>query len=71
MLNYKLPAFPREGEWTVRVEALTQVHEYNIIVERFYYYFFDVYLVKYKVNDLMKRGLFTGDPISTCLRSRH
>uniref|UniRef100_A0A0P5Q059 Macroglobulin complement-related protein n=1 Tax=Daphnia magna TaxID=35525 RepID=A0A0P5Q059_9CRUS len=41
-LSYQLPTFPSEGKWTIRVEALSQIHEHHIIVERFYYRFFDV-----------------------------
>jgi hypothetical protein len=41
-LIYQLPAFPSEGKWTIRVEAMSQIHDHHIIVERFYYRFFDV-----------------------------
>lgn len=41
-LKYLLPKFPSEGKWTIRVEALSQVYDHYIIVERFYYRFFDV-----------------------------
>lgn len=41
-LVYQLPTFPSEGKWTIRVEAMSQVHDHHIIVERFYYRFFDV-----------------------------
>ena len=41
-LIYQLPAFPSEGKWSIRVEAMSQIHDHHIIVERFYYRFFDV-----------------------------
>ena len=41
-LMYQLPAMPREGKWTIRVEALTQVYEKQIFVERYILTFFEV-----------------------------
>lgn len=42
-LAYQLPSHPPDGRWIIRVEALTQIHDHEIFVERFYYRFFDVY----------------------------
>ena len=41
-LTYQLPAFPSEGRWTIRVEAMVQRHNYHVIVERYYVPFFEV-----------------------------
>ena len=41
-LSYKLPKFPSEGKWVIRVEAMSQVHDYTIYVERYYVTFFEV-----------------------------
>ena len=41
-LTYQLPAFPSEGRWTIRVEAMAQTHNYHVIVERYYVPFFEV-----------------------------
>jgi hypothetical protein len=46
-LLYQLPTFPSEGKWTIRVEAMSQIHDHHIIVERFYYRFFDVIHIFY------------------------
>jgi hypothetical protein len=46
-LLYQLPTFPSEGKWTIRVEAMSQIHDHHIIVERFYYRFFDVIHIIY------------------------
>lgn len=41
-LAYQLPAFPSEGKWTIRVEAMSQVQDYTVYVERYYVPFFEV-----------------------------
>ena len=41
-LTYDLPSYPGTGDWTIRVEAMQQVQDYQFIVERFYITFFEV-----------------------------
>ncbi|XP_059351436.1 CD109 antigen-like [Daphnia carinata] len=41
-LTYKLSPNPSVGNWTIRVEAMSQVHEHNIQVEHYYIPFFEV-----------------------------
>lgn len=41
-LTYELPSYPPMGNWTIRVEAMLQVYEHKVIVERYYIPFFEV-----------------------------
>lgn len=41
-MTYELPSYPSMGNWTIRVEAMLQVQEHQIIVERYYIPFFEV-----------------------------
>ena len=41
-LSYQLPAFPSEGHWTIRVEAMAQIYQHKVIVERYYIPYFEV-----------------------------
>ena len=41
-LSYQLPSHPREGTWTIRVEALTQVYDQTFFVEQFYLPLFEL-----------------------------
>jgi hypothetical protein len=41
-LVYEIPSYPPMGNWTIRVEAMQQVHEHQVLVERYYIPFFEV-----------------------------
>ena len=78
-LKYNLPKYPSEGYWTIRVEAMSQIHDHQIIVERFYYRFFDVSLKDDIIfNDFdqfllyLKNGrrVYPGDTVGSGLRFR-
>jgi uncharacterized protein YfaS (alpha-2-macroglobulin family) len=41
-LTYQLPPTPSVGSWTIRVEAMQQVHQHQFGVEHYYIPFFEV-----------------------------
>jgi hypothetical protein len=41
-LTYQLPSNPSVGNWTIRTEAMQQVHDYRFLVEHYYIPFFEV-----------------------------
>lgn len=41
-LTYQLSLNPSVGHWTIRVEAMSQIHEHRIHVEHYYITFFEV-----------------------------
>ena len=41
-LTYQLPSNPSVGNWTIRAEAMQQVHDYQFLVEHYYIPFFEV-----------------------------
>lgn len=49
-LEYQLAGAPETGMWTIRVQALTQIHEHQFYIEKYYLTFFEVWYPPTNIN---------------------